>query len=1670
MKSRFKEVFVICCALVLKANAQTPQIISEPQSITVNNASAAAFTVVATNAATYQWYFQGTSILPGATNATLSLDDVATNQAGSYTVVVTSSNSVSVTSAPPAVLTIVPGTIVQWTISKYADGSSSNFLVQLFDHDKPATVQNFIHYITSGSYSNTFFDRDVTNFVLQGGDYASVDRSSTNQDVNSVSTGTNIFPKQVDNEFSVGPLIHNRFGTLTMALVQNQITGITETNSATGAFFFNLADNSASLDPQDFTVFGRILTGTNVLQYFNTLSPPSNGISTYFSGVVPTLPVDFDGTQEPMNNNFFYCDFAFQTTPPVDTTPPTVSITFPAPNEVFTNAGDLTVTGIASSPDNFGVAEVYCVLKEIAGVYAGQSETNTAIGTTDWSLDFGTNLPGVFELTAYAQDGAGRVSAPASEYFTNLATLTIVTNVNGELTTNHEYLVPGQTYSFSAALVAGEQFVDWQNLGVVSIDPDLTFTAETNFTLTVTYSLSTLPPGLAITSPAAGSVATATNGAFTISGTIPTSVTVTQVTVQLFSQSNAVTAALPALINGGNWSQVVSNMASGPYTILVVAADSVGQEGTVSENFTLHAPPIIFTQPTNVTALDGSTAVFSVVASNTVSYQWQLVGTGPIAGATNTSLALTDVTTNQSGSSYEVVLISSDGETNISTPAVLTVVTGTLVQITFSGYADGSRSNVLVQLYDHEKPATVANFLHYLVPVSGSGVGPNVAYSNMIWDLCLPNSVLEGGNYDATDQTNSTSPPHLQSILENFTQNLVYSPAFPFNVDNEYGVGPVLHNTFGTLAMAKTGGEPDSAANAFFFNLTDNSSNLDNANGGYTVFGRLISGSNVLQYFNTLSKPNEGIFDTTTISSAGSLPDLPVNYHGWTVPANSNLFFGTFTILSTYNKDTNPPTVVMNYPTNGQTVTNVDVVLQGTANDNVGLARVNCAFNQGLGNVNAVGTTNWAADLGALAPGNYTYRIVAQDGSGNVTSGTNVVTGSFVVPRYPFEAMVNGDGTLSTNAPNGTNTTVGAKYTITATPGKGATFVNWTMGSNTFLFPTTNFTMQNGLQMTANFITNTVRGGISFTYPTLGAELTNGNFSIRGKLGSTIGPAQVTCQLFAASTSNSISAPMIMNATNTWSTPAVSLAPGYYILQAVAQGINGRSAVVVEHFAILAKLNIVQYGQGKITFHNGEFLQPGVEFGVKATPAAGYSFLSWNAGGGSVPTPIITFVMYEGTTLTATFISNTLPNTLTFTSPKSKAQLSTNNVTLTGKIASSVAAPQVLCQVYEGSAPITGFAPATVSGGTWSLPLTNLGMGVYTAVAMASDATGRTTLASDEFLLNFYPTLAGNYHGLFFDPQSVSGTNAGAVSFSLNNNGVVSGNLTFPEHKPYLLYFQMGDSGSIILSAPGFTVPINLEFNFDFTNFTGEMTGLIGQGNEICTMRAYRAVKKLSTTTTPTPGTYVLNLEPVTPTNGILTGPLGDSFASVVASANGNMAVAGTMADDSTPFSFSTGVYTNGVWPVFASFYKGNGMLIGWETNLPSGVCTGSLYWVKSPTNGSYFTNGISEQLDSFGEEFVAPATGSNYQIVFGGGTLTSLVTNVFSFKGTVIVPAAGTTDGLTGTLTSKGVLKGSIVNPFNNEKLTFNGAFISPTNGGGGFTLDTGGQTGYFEIGQLPP
>ncbi len=133
--------------------------------------------------------------------------------------------------------------------------------VELYDQDKPATVQNFIRYVQSGAYQDGFVHRLVPGFVAQGGGFAITERGTTNWQAISIAP----FPP-ITNEFSVGRRFSNVYGTIAMAKVGG------DTNSATSQWFFNLVNNTF-LDAADtnnlFVVFGHVIGGTNVLNKLN---------------------------------------------------------------------------------------------------------------------------------------------------------------------------------------------------------------------------------------------------------------------------------------------------------------------------------------------------------------------------------------------------------------------------------------------------------------------------------------------------------------------------------------------------------------------------------------------------------------------------------------------------------------------------------------------------------------------------------------------------------------------------------------------------------------------------------------------------------------------------------------------------------------------------------------------------------------------------------------------------------------------------------------------------------------------------------------------------------------------------------------------------------------------------------------------------------------------------------------------------------------------------------------------------------------------------------------------------------------------------------------------------------------------------------------------------------
>ncbi|MXS82586.1 peptidylprolyl isomerase [Nitrosomonas oligotropha] len=123
-----------------------------------------------------------------------------------------------------------------------------------------------------------------------------------------------------------------------------------------------------------------------------------------------------------------------------------------------------------------------------------------------------------------------------------------------------------------------------------------------------------------------------------------------------------------------------------------------------------------------------------------------------------------------------------------------------------------SMGQFCIELFETETPITTANFLNYI---------QNDAYKNGIFHRSSPRFVIQGGGFKIVDGVSGESLVAVNT----------FSP-----ITNEFKIS----NTRGTVAMAKLGGNPNSATSQWFVNLADNSANLDHQNGGFTVFGRVI--------------------------------------------------------------------------------------------------------------------------------------------------------------------------------------------------------------------------------------------------------------------------------------------------------------------------------------------------------------------------------------------------------------------------------------------------------------------------------------------------------------------------------------------------------------------------------------------------------------------------------------------------------------------------------------------------------------------------------------------------------------------------------------------------------------------------------------------------------------
>jgi cyclophilin family peptidyl-prolyl cis-trans isomerase len=148
-----------------------------------------------------------------------------------------------------------------------------------------------------------------------------------------------------------------------------------------------------------------------------------------------------------------------------------------------------------------------------------------------------------------------------------------------------------------------------------------------------------------------------------------------------------------------------------------------------------------------------------------------------------------------------------------------------------------SLGDIEVELFADKAPESVKNFLAY----AEAG-----HYDGTIFHRTIKNFMVQGGGFTADMQQKPTKAP----------------------IKNEAGNG--LKNQLGTLAMARTN-VVDSATSQFFINVKDNTF-LDHKNDspqgfGYAVFGKVVSGIDVVHKIENVATTNKGMYQDVPVDA-----------------------------------------------------------------------------------------------------------------------------------------------------------------------------------------------------------------------------------------------------------------------------------------------------------------------------------------------------------------------------------------------------------------------------------------------------------------------------------------------------------------------------------------------------------------------------------------------------------------------------------------------------------------------------------------------------------------------------------------------------------------------------------------------------------------------------------
>jgi hypothetical protein len=705
-----------------------------------------------------------------------------------------------------------------------------------------------------------------------------------------------------------------------------------------------------------------------------------------------------------------------------------------------------------------------------------------------------------------------------------------------------------------------------------------------------------------------------------------------------------------------------------------------------------------------------------------------------------------------------------------------------------------------------------------------SGTYPLASYG---WAILLPAStgnayqmigIYNTGNNSGTYSYTNMAPDTGRLILNDTTDRITDQVAFHFSGATEgtfdvVTLSPPGYHQSGSF-LGVTGTAPGSLAGktiictieAGQYPLSSTGTfTLTTAASGYTYTisgnGGVRNSSGTYSYAiinrsTAIMQISDSIAGTSALYIGFSDPSTG-RYCTTQLPRISGYQIGAFVVL-----DTTPPTVTVTAPAAGQRWSNSLFSITGKASDDV---LVTAVYYQ-LGDQGwelaptANHWTNWSADV-LLKPGTNICRAYGVDATGN-WSTTNTVRFQYVVPHQP-QIGVTGLGTLSPNYSNAW-LEIGRNYRITATPGNGFVFTNWT-GSIATNGATVTFMMVSNLTLAANFV-DVSKPTLTITNLVAGQRVSDGGFIVKGAAADNWQINSVMCQLNGDVWTNAAG-------TNNWSLP-VNLVPGTNRLAAYAtDSIGNRSSTNTWsfQFVVTNQLGVRASGLGTISpNYSNAWLEIGRNYSITAKHATGFMVTNWTIStnwiaGVKTNKATVQFMMASNLTLQVNFADTNRP-TLTISSPTAGRRMTNALANLIGTASDNWKVTGVWYQL---------------NGSPWDLVCSTNNFTNWTKTV--------TLLAGTNTLKAYAQDLGGNFS--LTNSLSVFSTNAFRLQLTFSNAPVKPDGLVFN------LQMSPGLNGRILVST-------NLIDWSAFANFAGTNSTLTFRDPAVTNHnhRFYRAV------------------------------------------------------------------------------------------------------------------------------------------------------------------------------------------------------------------------------------